>query len=99
MLTMKKGKCKERKNKGLLRRFAGYYKPHRVLFSIDMTCAFIIAVFNLAYPFVTKLIINNYDPNKLRTQLLTAAGDRVVLDRALIDRLPAGGNQITVELM
>ena len=74
MLTMKKEKCKERKNKGLLRRFAGYYKPHRALFSIDMTCAFIIAVFNLAYPFVTKLIINNYVPNKLMTQLLTAAG-------------------------
>ncbi len=38
-------------------------------------------------------------PDGTQMQLLTAAGDRVVLDRALIDRLPAGGNQITVELM
>ena len=38
-------------------------------------------------------------PDGTQMQLLTAAGDQVMLDRALIDRLPAGGNQITVELM
>lgn len=71
---MKREKTEQKKSKGLLRRFAGYYKPHRALFAIDMVCAFIIAAFNLVYPFVTKEIINNYVPNKLMTQLLTAAG-------------------------
>lgn len=56
--------------KSLLKRFIAYYKPHKKLFAIDMICAFIISVFNLIYPFVTKEIINNYVPNKLINALL-----------------------------
>ena len=66
------------KKHGLLRRFARYYKPHKTLFIIDMLCAFMISVFNLVYPYVTKEIINNYVPNRLITMLLGAAG---LLDR------------------
>ncbi len=62
------------KKKKLLIRFAGYYKPHKTLFIIDMICAFTISVFNLVYPYITKEIINNYVPNKLVTMLLGAAG-------------------------
>lgn len=65
---------KKENKKGLLRRFIGYYRPHRGLFAIDMVCAFLISVFNLAYPFITKEIINNYVPNKLINLLLTGAG-------------------------
>ncbi|MCI9407067.1 MAG: ABC transporter ATP-binding protein [Clostridia bacterium] len=65
---------KKENKKGLLRRFIGYYRPHRGLFAIDMVCAFLISVFNLAYPFITKEIINNYVPNKLIILLLTGAG-------------------------
>ena len=65
---------KKENKKGLLRRFIGYYRPHRGLFAIDMVCAFLISVFNLAYPFITKEIINNYVPNKLINLLLAGAG-------------------------
>ncbi|MDE6302164.1 MAG: ABC transporter ATP-binding protein, partial [Clostridia bacterium] len=65
---------KQNKQQGLLRRFVGYYKPHRKLFIIDMICAFIISVFNLVYPYITKEIINNYVPNKLLTMLLAGVG-------------------------
>lgn len=58
-----------RKN-SLFKRFVGYYKPHKKLFIIDMVCAFIISVFNLVYPYVTKEIINNYVPNKMLDMLL-----------------------------
>lgn len=54
----------------LLKRFIGYYKPHKKLFIIDMVCAFIISVFNLVYPYITKEIINNYVPNKLLNLLI-----------------------------
>lgn len=57
-----------------MRRFIGYYRPHLKLFALDMFCAFLISVFNLAYPFITKEIINNYVPNKLINLLLTGAG-------------------------
>ncbi|MDE6060413.1 MAG: ABC transporter ATP-binding protein, partial [Clostridia bacterium] len=54
----------------MLKRFVGFYKPHKKLFIIDMVCAFIISVFNLVYPYVTKEIMNNYVPNKLLDMLL-----------------------------
>lgn len=65
---------KKENKKGLMRRFIGYYRPHLKLFALDMFCAFLISVFNLAYPFITKEIINNYVPNKLINLLLTGAG-------------------------
>lgn len=65
---------KKPKKKGLLKRFVRYYKPHKKLFIIDMTCAFMISVFNLVYPYITKEIINNYVPNKLLYYLLAGAG-------------------------
>ncbi|MDE7264866.1 MAG: ABC transporter ATP-binding protein, partial [Clostridia bacterium] len=62
------------KKKGLLRRFVRYYKPHSKLFALDMCCAFVISVFNLAYPYLTKQIINDYVPNRLLYLLLAGAG-------------------------
>lgn len=63
----------KQQKKGYIRRFVKYYKPHRKLFIIDMICAFIISVFNLVYPYITKEIINNYVPNKLLNLLLAGA--------------------------
>ena len=60
--------------KGYLRRFVKYYKPHKKLFIIDMCCAFVISVFNLVYPYITKEIINNYVPNKLLYYVIAGAG-------------------------
>nr|MDE5602016.1 ABC transporter ATP-binding protein [Clostridia bacterium] len=69
MKTNKKDN-KNTNGKGLLKRFVGFYKPHKKLFIIDMICAFVISVFNLVYPYVTKEIMNNYVPNKLLDMLL-----------------------------
>ncbi len=55
-------------------RFVKYYGPHKKLFALDMCCAFVISVFNLVYPYITKEIINNYVPNRLLTMLVGAAG-------------------------
>ena len=65
---------KKTENKGMIKRFVRYYKPHKKLFIVDMACAFLISVFNLVYPFITKEIINNYVPNKLLYLLLGGAG-------------------------
>ena len=62
-----------------LKRFVRYYRPHRKLFAIDMVCAFIISVFNLGYPYVTKEIINNFVPNKLLYYLLAGLGSLLLL--------------------
>ena len=65
--------------KNYLKRFVRYYKPHRKLFAIDMVCAFVISVFNLVYPYVTKEIINNFVPNKLLWYLLAGLGSLLLL--------------------
>jgi len=71
-MNNQKNKANNR-NSSLLRRFVGYYRPHRKLFIIDMICAFVISVFNLVYPYVTKEIINNYVPNRLLNMLIVGA--------------------------
>lgn len=65
--------------KGMIKRFISYYKPHRKLFVIDMCCAFAISVFNLAYPYLTKEIINNFVPNRLLNLLLVGTGALLVM--------------------
>lgn len=63
-----------KKSKASVKRFIRYYKPHKKLFIIDMCCAFIISVFNLVYPYITKEVINNYVPNKMLELFLLVCG-------------------------
>ena len=60
---MSKTKVKT-KNKGLLRTFAGYYKPYMGLFIFDLTCALLTAICNLVYPEIARDIINVHAENK-----------------------------------
>ncbi|MBE6886570.1 MAG: ABC transporter ATP-binding protein [Ruminococcaceae bacterium] len=56
------------------RKFFSYYRPHRKLFLLDMSAAFLVSVGDLFYPIITRNIINEYIPNKeLRLILIWAA--------------------------
>ncbi len=58
----------------LIRKFISYYKPHKKLFTLDMVCAFIVAVCDLFYPMIAKDIINTYVPGRdLRSLVMWAA--------------------------
>ena len=48
----------------MLRRFARYYKPHRVLFTLDLLAAFFMAACDLFYPMLTRTVINDYVPGR-----------------------------------
>ena len=51
----------------MLKKFISYYKPYWKLFSLDMSCAFLIAAIDLAFPLITRQFINDIIPNgKLR---------------------------------
>lgn len=51
----------------MLKKFISYYKPYWKLFSLDMSCAFIIAAIDLVFPLITRQFINDIIPNgKLR---------------------------------
>ncbi len=45
--------------------FVSYYKPHLGLFLLDMACALGIALVDLAFPYVSRLALNELLPEKL----------------------------------
>jgi len=51
----------------MLKIFISYYKPYLKLFILDLSCAFLIASIDLAFPLITRQFINDIIPNgKLR---------------------------------
>lgn len=48
----------------MIKRFAGYYKPHLHLFALDMLFAFLIAGIDLVFPVLSRQIINDFIPNQ-----------------------------------
>ena len=50
------------KNKSLLGKFVGYYKPYKGAFAFDMFCALLMALCNLIYPYIAGDIIDVYAP-------------------------------------
>ncbi len=73
MPLMKSENNSEKLQKGLIRRFIPYYRPHIKLFIADILCAALISAFNLIYPNITREIIDNYVPNGLLNWLLISA--------------------------
>ena len=55
------------KRSNRLRAFFAYYRPRRVrrLFLLDMSCALVIALVDLAFPIVTRHALNAYLPARL----------------------------------
>ncbi len=58
----------------MIKRFISYYKPHKLMFSLDMTAALLLSGCNLLFPIMTRAILNDYIPNSnLRMLFVTAA--------------------------
>jgi len=55
----------------MLRRIFPYYKPHKKVFFFDMFCALILSGIDLAFPFVTRIFMNDYIPNKMVRSMVT----------------------------
>ena len=55
---------KDYQTRGPLRIFLSYFKPHRRLFALDMTCAFLIALIDLAFPLVSRQALYTWLPEK-----------------------------------
>ena len=45
-----------------MRRFLAYYRPHRGLFILDLTCALAVAAVDVAFPLVTQYILRTLLP-------------------------------------
>lgn len=48
----------------MLKKFIAYYKPHRNLFILDITVAFISSILSVLYPMLTRNLLKDTIPNK-----------------------------------
>ena len=55
-------KEEQMKQRGLLRMFASYYRPHWKLFLLDMICATAICGIDLAFPYISRLDVYKRQP-------------------------------------
>ncbi len=53
------------KNWGLFHIFVSYFKPHLGLFALDMVCALMIALVDLAFPYVSRLCLYELIPGNV----------------------------------
>ena len=48
----------------MLKRFISYYKPHKLIFSLDMLASLVMAFIGIVYPMITRKMLNDLIPNK-----------------------------------
>ena len=48
----------------MLKRFISYYKPHKLIFCLDMTASLFVSLIGIVYPIVTREMLNDLIPNK-----------------------------------
>ena len=48
----------------MLKKFIGYYRPHKKLFCMDMAASFLVALIGIMYPVVTRKMLNEFIPNR-----------------------------------
>ncbi len=57
----------------MLKRFIAYYKPHKLLFSLDMGASLLVALIGILYPIITRAMLNDLIPNR-NLQMIVLAG-------------------------
>lgn len=56
----------------MLKRFIKYYKPHKLMFALDMLASLLISVIGMVYPIVTNRMLNDLIPNRLYREIVLA---------------------------
>jgi len=58
----------------MLKRFLSYYKPHKKLFILDMSVAFLAALLSIFFPYTTRLLLKTALPEKNTDMILALLG-------------------------
>ena len=48
----------------MLKRFLSYYKPHKLMFALDMIASLLVSLLGMLYPIITRHMLNDFIPNK-----------------------------------
>ena len=62
-----------------LKRFLHYYKPHKLVFTIDMLSALLIAAIGIMYPIITRTMLNDYIPDQNYKMIIICGSALLVL--------------------
>ncbi|MBQ4121354.1 MAG: ABC transporter ATP-binding protein [Clostridia bacterium] len=57
----------------MLKRFLHYYKPHKLIFTLDMLASFFMAMIAILYPIITRVMLNDLIPDR-QYRLIVLAG-------------------------
>ena len=57
----------------MLKRFLSYYKPHKLIFSLDMLASLGMSVIGIFYPIVLRRMLNDFIPNNKLNLIVTFA--------------------------
>ncbi len=63
----------------MLKRFLRYYRPHRLIFTLDMLAALAVALVGIMYPIITREMLNDLIPNKEYQKIIIAGVGLLVL--------------------
>lgn len=48
----------------MLKRFFSYYKPHKLMFALDMAASLTVSIIGIFYPIITRAMLNDFIPDK-----------------------------------
>lgn len=57
----------------MFKRFISYYKPHKLIFSLDMGASLIVSVIGIFYPVITRQMLNEFIPDKEFRMIIISA--------------------------
>ncbi len=55
----------------MLKRFLSYYKPHKLMFTLDMLASLTVSLLGMLYPIITRYMLNDFIPNKNAELIIT----------------------------
>ena len=62
----------------MLKRFVAYYRPHKLIFTLDMLASLLVALVGIVYPIITREMLNELIPNK-QYRMIVFAGIGLLL--------------------
>ena len=63
----------------MLKRFISYYRPHRLIFTLDMLASLLMALVGIVYPIITREMLNNLIPDREYRKIIIAGVGLLVL--------------------
>ncbi len=58
----------------MLKKFLSYYKPHRLIFILDMIASFTVSMVGIFYPIVTRSMVNEFTSGGRSTKIIVGGG-------------------------